>query len=216
MHNFLFDDNRLLFWLVIIAIVITINWRTIEISPVKNLRWIMAAAGLLVVAALAAAALASVQSIFGSIGEMNSWIVDSGQRLIVQRMESSYSLFAIFMAASFALPINFTIVISEHISNRQAGVTVWAYPLLMLLARHSDISPAVVGDCSAVLLAAAVPVRPAAMTGHWIVAGLGAAGIVLIAIALLCNVHHAGKDVSQQLYPATNHCGTAATDQLDQ
>lgn len=188
-HNFLFDENRLLFWLVIIAIVITINWRTIEISPVKNLRWIMAAAGLLVVAALAMAALASVQSTFGSIGEMNNWVVDSGQRFIVQRMESSYSLFAIFMAASFALPINFTIVISEHISNRQAGVTVWGYPLLMLLA-SIPIFPLL---WSGIAVQSSSPLQDylfalPALTGHWIIAGLGAASIVLIAIALLCSM----------------------------
>jgi len=33
---------------------------------------------------------------------MNQWVVSSGQRLIVQRMDSSYSLFVIFLAASFA------------------------------------------------------------------------------------------------------------------
>lgn len=188
-HDFLVEKNRLLFWLAILAIVISINWRTITISPAVNLRWIMAAAGVLVIAALAIAALASVQSIFGSVSEMNSWVVDSGQRYVVQRMESSYSLFAIFMAASFVLPINFNIVISEHISDRQAGITVWAYPLLMLLA-SIPIFPllwsGIAAESSSPLqiYLFALP----ALTGHWIIAGLGAASILLIAVALLCSM----------------------------
>jgi len=32
------------------------------------------------------------------------------------------------------LPVNFSIVISEHISDNQVGISAWAYPLLMLLA----------------------------------------------------------------------------------
>jgi signal transduction histidine kinase/Na+/proline symporter len=188
-HNFLFSSNKLLFWLFVVVVITTINWRTIEISPVQNLRWIMAAAGLLLLPALGLAALVSIQSIFGGIGEMNSWVVDSGQRFIVQRMDSSYSLFIIFLAASFALPINFTIVISEHISNRQAGITVWAYPLLMLLA-SIPVFPLL---WSGIAVQSSSPLQDylfalPAMTNHPIVAGLGAASIILIAIALLCSM----------------------------
>ena len=188
-HNFLFDSNKILFWLFILVVIITINWRTIELSPVQNLRWIMAAAGLLLLPALGLAALVSVQSIFGGVGEMNSWVVDSGQRFIVQRMDSSYSLFIIFLAASFALPVNFTIVISEHISNRQAGITVWAYPLLMLLA-SIPVFPLL---WSGIAVQSASPLQDylfalPALTQHPIIAGLGAASIILIAIALLCSM----------------------------
>ena len=188
-HHFLFDSDRVLFWLLIVLVITTINWRTIEISPAQNLRWLMAAAGLLLLPALALAALVSVQSIFGSVGEMNSWVVDSGQRFIVQRMDSSYSLFIIFLAASFALPINFTIVISEHISNRQAGLTVWAYPLLMLLA-SIPIFPLL---WSGIAVQSASPLQDylfalPALTQHPIIAGLGAASVILISIALLCSM----------------------------
>lgn len=188
-HNFLFDSDRLFFWLFIFLVITSINWRTIEISPVQNLRWIMAAAGLLLLPALGLAALVSVQSVFGSIGEMNSWVVDSGQRFIVQRMDSSYSLFIIFLAASFALPVNFTIVISEHISNRQASLTVWAYPLLMLLA-SIPVFPLL---WSGIAVQSSSPLQDylfalPALTGHPVVAGLGAASIILISIALLCSM----------------------------
>jgi len=188
-HNFLFDSDKVFFWLLIVLVITTINWRTIEISPVQNLRWIMAAAGLLLLPALGLAALVSVQSIFGSVGEMNSWVVDSGQRLIVQRMDSSYSLFIIFLAASFALPVNFTIVISEHISNRQAGLTAWAYPLLMLLA-SLPVFPLL---WSGIAVQSASPLQDylfalPALTEHPVVAGLGAASIILISIALLCSM----------------------------
>ncbi len=188
-HNFLFDSNKMLFWLFILVVIITINWRTIELSPVQNLRWIMAAAGLLLLPALGLAALVSVQSIFGGVGEMNSWVVDSGQRFIVQRMDSSYSLFIIFLAASFALPVNFTIVISEHISNHQAGITVWAYPLLMLLA-SIPVFPLL---WSGIAVQSASPLQDylfalPALTQYPIIAGLGAASIILIAIALLCSM----------------------------
>ena len=188
-HNFLFNSNKVFFWLLIVMVIITINWRTIEVSPVHNLRWIMAAAGLLILPALGLAALVSIQSAFGSIGEMNSWIVSSGQHSIVQRMDSSYSLFIIFLAASFALPVNFTIVISEHISNRQAGMTVWAYPLLILLA-SIPVFPLL---WSGIAIQSSSPLQDylfalPALTGHPVVAGLGAASIILIAIALLCSM----------------------------
>ncbi len=188
-HNFLFNGEKLLFWLFLVLVVTTINWRSIEISPAQNLRWMMAAAGLLLLLALGLAALVSVQSIFGSIGEMNSWVVESGQRFIVQRMDSSYSLFIIFLAASFALPVNFTIVISEHISDRQAGLTVWAYPLLMLLA-SIPIFPLL---WSGIAVQSSSPLQDylfslPALTNHPIVAGLGAASIILISIALLCSM----------------------------
>ena len=188
-HSFLFDSNKVFFWLFIVLVITSINWRTIEISPVQNLRGIMAAAGLLLLPALGLAALVSVQSIFGSVGEMNSWVVDSGQRFIVQRMDSSYSLFIIFLTASFALPVNFTIVISEHISNRQAGLTVWAYPLLMLLA-SIPVFPLL---WSGIAAQSASPLQDylfalPALTNHPVIAGLGAASIILISIALLCSM----------------------------
>jgi len=188
-HDFLFDGNKWLFRLGIVSTIIIINWSAIKHGMARNLRWVMAAAGLLMLLALTTSALASVTSIFGGIGEMNQWVVSSGQRLIVQRMDSSYSLFVIFLAASFALPVNFSIVISEHISDNQASVTAWAYPLLMLLA-SIPIFPLL---WSGIAVQSASPLQDylfaiPAFTQHPVAAGLGAASIVLAAIALLCNM----------------------------
>ena len=189
LHDFLFDGNGWLFATLIVATILFINWRSIEVGVAESLRWIMAAAGLLLLLALAVSALVSVNAIFGGIGEMNQWVVDSGQRLIVQRMDSSYSLFIIFLAASFALPVNFSIVISETISDRQAGITAWAYPLLMLLA-SIPVFPLL---WSGLAVQSASPLQDylfaiPALSQHPLVAGLGAASIILVAIALLCSL----------------------------
>ena len=133
-HDFLFESEKWGFRLTIVSIIILINWSAIKQGMARSLRWVMAAAGFLLLLALATSALVSVESIFGGVSEMNQWVVSSGQRLIVQRMDSSYSLFIIFLAASFALPVNFSIIISEHISDNQVGISAWGYPLLMLLA----------------------------------------------------------------------------------
>ena len=188
-HDFLFETDKWLFRLVIVSIIILINWSAIKQGMARSLRWVMAAAGFLLLLALATSALVSVESIFGGVSEMNQWVVSSGQRLIVQRMDSSYSLFIIFLAASFALPVNFSIVISEHISDNQVGVSAWAYPLLMLLASIT-IFPLL---WSGIAIQSSSPLQDylfaiPALTQHPIVAGLGAASIVLVAIGLLCNM----------------------------
>ena len=187
--SFLFGDEKLLLLVAIFTIIVVFNWRSIEANLVTSLRWIMAAAGLLLLVALALSALVSVNAIFGGINDMNTWVIDSGQRFIVQRMDSSYSLFVIFLAASFALPVNFTIVISEYISNKQSGMTAWAYPLLMLLA-SIPIFPLL---WSGIAVQSASPLQDylfalPAITGHPAVAALGAASIILVAIALLCSL----------------------------
>ena len=170
-------------------IVIFLNRRSILIGVVNHLSWIMAAAGLLLIPALGLAAWSSIQSVFGSVGEMNTWVVDSGQRFVVQRMDSSYSLFTIFLAASFALPINFSILVSENISDRQASTTAWAYPLLILLA-CIPVFPLL---WSGIAVQSSSPLQEylfalPALTQHPVIAGLGAASIILLAIALTCSL----------------------------
>ena len=188
-YDFLFDDKQWLFRLIIVATIVLINWNAIKHGMARSLRWVMAAAGFLLLSALVTSALVSVESIFGGISDMNQWVVSSGQRLIVQRMDSSYSLFVIFLAASFALPVNFSIVISEHISDNQVGLSAWAYPLLMLAASITILP----------LLWSGIAVQSASPLQNYlfaiptliqqpIVAGLSIASIVLVAIALLCNM----------------------------
>ncbi len=188
-YNFLFEDKQWVFGLVIVATIVIINWNAIKQGMARSLRWVMAAAGFLLLSALVISALVSVESIFGSISEMNQWVVNSGQRLIVQRMDSSYSLFVIFLAASFALPVNFSIVISEHISDNQVGISAWAYPLLMLVASIT-IFPLL---WSGIAVQSASPLQNyllaiPALIQRPVIAGLSAASIVLVAIALLCNM----------------------------
>ena len=170
-------------------VVIFLNRRSIVIGVVNHLSWIMAAAGLLLIPALGLAAWSSIQSVFGSVGEMNTWVIDSGQRFVVQRMDSSYSLFTIFLAASFALPINFSILVSENISDRQASTTAWAYPLLILLA-CIPVFPLL---WSGIAVQSSSPLQEylfalPALTQHPVIAGLGAASIILLAIALTCSL----------------------------
>ena len=94
-HDFLFEGDKWLFRLTVVAVIMLINWSAIKQGMARSLRWVMAAAGFLLLLALATSALISVESIFGSIGEMNQWVVSSGQRLIVQRWipPTAYLLF---------------------------------------------------------------------------------------------------------------------------
>ena len=170
-------------------IIIFLNRHSIRVGVVNHLSWIMAAAGLLLIPALGLAAWVSIQSVFGSVAQMNDWVVTSGQRFVVQRTDSSYSLFTIFLTASFALPINFSILVAENISDRQASTTAWAYPLLILLA-CIPVFPLL---WSGIAVQSSSPLQEylfalPALTQHPIIAGLGAASIILLAIALICSL----------------------------
>lgn len=186
--RFLFGQN--VYSLPLLAIVIIfLNRRSIQIGIVNHLSWIMAAAGLLLIPALGLTAWSSIQSVFGTVGEMNTWVIDSGQRFVVQRMDSSYSLFTVFLAASFSLPINFSILVSENISDRQASTTAWAYPLLILLA-CIPVFPIL---WSGIAVQSSSPLQDylfalPALTQQPIIAGLGAASIILLAVALICSL----------------------------
>ena len=170
-------------------IVIFLNRHSIQVGVANHLSWIMAAAGLLLIPALGLAAWTSIHSVFGSITQMNDWVVTSGQRFIVQRMDSSYSLLTIFLTASFALPINFSILVSENISDRQASTTAWAYPLLVLLA----CIPVFPMLWSGIAMQSSSPLQEylfalPALTQNPVIAGLGAACIILLAVALICSL----------------------------
>jgi PAS domain S-box-containing protein len=185
--NFIFGSSLYSLPILVFAIIL-LSRHSIK-SGGRIVFLVMAAAGLMIVPALGLTAWASIQAAFGTVGAMNSWVVESGQRLIVHRMESSYSLFSVFLTASFALPINFNLLISQKITDRQASMTAWAYPLLVLLA-CIPVFPIL---WSGIALQSSSPLQeylfalPAAINQP-VIAGLGAASIILLSVALSCNL----------------------------
>ncbi len=171
------------------VIMLLINLRSINVGIVNHLVWVMAAAGLLLLPAMGFSAWVAVTSAFGGLAEMNLWVVDSGQRFIIQRMDFSYSLFIVFLAAGFAYPINFSLLISDDISDQQAGMTSWAYPLLVLLASipvfpllWSGLSVQSASPFQEYLIA--LP----SLAGQPVIAGLASASILLLSVALTCSL----------------------------
>ncbi|MGB2465528.1 MAG: ATP-binding protein, partial [Porticoccaceae bacterium] len=161
----------------------------IKVGVTHHLAWVMAAAGLLLLPALGFSAWAGVTSAFGGLGEMNTWVVDSGQRFIIQRMDFSYSLFIVFLAAGFAYPINFSLLVSDDISDQQAGMTSWAYPLLVLLA-SIPVFPLLWSGLS---VQSASPFQEylfalPSLAEQPVIAGLASASILLLSIALTCSL----------------------------
>jgi signal transduction histidine kinase len=180
---------NLLSLLMAILIMLLVNLRSIKVGVTHHLAWVMAAAGLLLLPALGFSAWAGVTSSFGGLGEMNTWVVDSGQRFIIQRMDFSYSLFIVFLAAGFAYPINFSLLVSDDISDQQAGMTSWAYPLLMLLA-SIPVFPLLWSGLS---VQSASPFQEylfalPSLAEHPVIAGLASASILLLSIALTCSL----------------------------
>ena len=149
----------------------------------------MAAAGLLLIIAVSLSTWIAVTAEFGSISQMNAWVVDSGQQTIVKRFDSSYSIFIIFLAAGISFPANFNMLVSDAISDRQASTMSWAYPLLMLLAcipifplLWSGLSLQSNSTFQEYLFA-----LPLALEQP-LIASLGAASIILLALALCCSL----------------------------
>ncbi len=182
------DEYQLFVLLLISAAFIAVNLRSIQVSS-SHLGWIMTAAGLLLLPALGFSAWVSIETIFGSLGEMNSWVVDSGQLQIVKRMDSSYSIFIIFLVASFASPINFSLLVSDNISERQNGMTSWAYPLLALLA-CIPVFPMLWAGISVQSFSSLQEYlyNLPTLTNHPLVAGLGTASILLLALSFSCSL----------------------------
>lgn len=173
---------------LLIAVGVTVR-HSIKIGSGQQLRWIMAAAGLLLIIALSLSTWVAVTVEFGSISQMNAWVIDSGQQTIVRRFESSYSIFIIFLAAGISFPANFNMLVSDSISDRQASNMSWAYPLLMLLAcipifplLWSGLSLQSSSTFQEYLFS-----LPLALEQP-VIASLGAASIILLALALCCSL----------------------------
>ena len=188
--DYLFGSpSKLLILLSITGILISLNLFSIQLNSENNLGWIMTTAGLLLLPALGLSAWTSIQAVFGSLAEMNTWVIDSGQRNIVQRMDASYSLFIIFLAASFASPINFRLLVADNISERQTDMTSWAYPLLVLLA-CIPVFPLL---WSGISLQSSSPLQEylfslPSLTNQPLISGLGAACITMLAISFACSL----------------------------
>ena len=188
--EYLLGNQPQLFILLLIAgLMILLNLLSIRLNIENNLGWIMTTAGLLLLPALGLSAWASIQAIFGSLADMNNWVIESGQRNIVQRMDSSYSLFIVFLAASFASPINFGLLVADNISERQTDMTSWAYPLLVLLAcipvfplLWSGIYSQSVSPLQEYLFS--LP----SLINQPLIAGLGAACILMLATSFACTL----------------------------
>ena len=188
--DYLFGSpSKLLILLSITGILISLNLFSIQLNSENNLGWIMTTAGLLLLPALGLSAWTSIQAVFGGLAEMNTWVIDSGQRNIVQRMDASYSLFIIFLAASFASPINFRLLVADNISERQTDMTSWAYPLLVLLA-CIPVFPLL---WSGISLQSLSPLQEylfslPSLTNQPLISGLGAACITMLAISFACSL----------------------------
>jgi len=151
------------------------------------LSWLTTVAGLLLLPALFIGTWAAVQSVFGSFNQMNQWVIESGQQLVVQRTESSMSLFIVFMAASFASPINFSFLMAHNISFKQTEMSAWAFPLIVLLAAF-PVFPLL---WSGIVKQLNSPLQnyifalPDAL-GYPLIATLASIGIALIALSMVC------------------------------
>lgn len=159
----------------------------IQKTGVAYLGWLSTAAGLLILPALFLGAWAAVQSVFGGLNEMNQWVVNSGQQAVVQHSESSMSLFIVFMAASFASPITFSLLMAQNINSRQTEMSAWAFPLIILLAAI-PVFPLL---WSGIVHRLDSPLQnyifalPDAL-GYPVISALASAATALVALSMLC------------------------------
>ena len=184
--HFIFGENNTTAGMLVTLLIISlISWNSIQSGVSNHLRWLLAAAGLLLLCAMGLSAWIVTDAVFGGVSEMNQWSVDSNQQNIIKRFNSSYSLFIVFLAASLSYPVNFNTLISENISDRQASMSSWVYPLLILLVSIPLIP----------LLWSGLALQPSSslqqylysmpmMAGHPLVSSLGAASILLLGITL--------------------------------
>ena len=183
------NQPKLLILLFVAGLLLSLSLFSVQLDSENNLGWIMTTAGLLLLPALGLSAWTSIEAAFGGLTEMNNWVSDSGQRSIVQRMDSSYSLFIVFLAASFASPINFGLLVADNISERQTDMTSWAYPLLVLLA-CIPVFPLL---WSGISLQSLSPLQEylfnlPLVNNQTLVSGLGAACIIMLAISFACSL----------------------------
>ena len=156
-------------------------------TGVAYLSWLTTLAGLLVLPALFLGAWAAVQSVFGSFNEMNQWVIDSGQQVVVQRAESSLSLFIVFMAASFASPINFSFLMANNVSLEQTETSAWAFPLIVLLAAipvFPLLWSGIVNQLDSPLQNYSFALPDA--LGYPVITTLASVGIALVALSMVC------------------------------
>ena len=133
--NIIFNSDMQIITLVtMLGVVGLICHYTIKSGAQSNLRLILATAGALLLVALAISAWISIGNSFGGLEAMDSWVILSGQQETIKRLDTSYSLFIIFLAAGLSFPTNFNVLVTETITDRQASMTSWAYPLIILLA----------------------------------------------------------------------------------
>jgi len=189
--NFMFTSSSIKPAVIFVTAILVIFMvlRSLNINTLGHLGWVMAAAGLLIIPALCLTTWTAIQSVFGGLYEMNHWVVDSGQRSIVQRMDSSLSLFIIFMAASFASPINFSLLMAHNITDRQAEMTAWAYPLMALLA-CIPVFPLL---WSGIASQSYFPLqeylyRLPAIHEQPLISGFACASIMLLALSMICSL----------------------------
>ena len=127
-------DNSWLAPLALCIAVIAFILQSVRVGVITQIQWVLSAAGILLFATLVSSAWVSVEAAFGNVSQMDSWVVATGQQSTIKRLDSAYSLFIIFLAAALCFPINFNVLVSEAISDRESYMVSWVYPLLVLLA----------------------------------------------------------------------------------
>ena len=175
-------------WIPLITLsiaVIAIIFQSIRLGVTTQIQWLLSAAGILLMAALFLSAWVSIEAAFGTINQMDSWVVNSGQQTTIKRLDSSYSLFIIFLAAALCFPINFNVLVSEEISDHQSYMIAWVYPLLVLLA-CIPVFPIL---WSGLVLQSESALQQylfslPLLLNHTVIVGMGAASILLLAIAV--------------------------------
>jgi signal transduction histidine kinase/Na+/proline symporter len=184
--NMVFDAPKK--FLSSIALIIGVGFvifRSIKLGIVSQIRWIMSAAGMLLMLALVLSTWTAVESAFGGFKEMDTWVLQTGQQTTIKRLDISYSLFIIFLAGALAMPTNFNILVSTDISEHQSKTMSWTYPLLVLLA----CIPAFPMLWSGIALQSASAFQEylyslPLMLGKPIIASIAAAAVLLISVAI--------------------------------
>jgi hypothetical protein len=63
--------------------VIAIIFQSIRLGVTTQIQWLLSAAGILLMAALFLSAWVSIEAAFGTINQMDSWVVNSGQQTTI-------------------------------------------------------------------------------------------------------------------------------------